>query len=285
MHTDDYLWLGLNALARAPSKDYFADGHRGGAVLSACFLAREEQLEPGVAECMAEIIQRRYAGTDLCAPFPDERPLPDAAERIIAAVTERIDGLRQAGHNVILPTLALKALAALPEAATPSRVAGICALARAFTARDPLDLEPGDDLPLLSQQADPAATILREFLRTGEAFAGRGQGWTGHLLTYGRALLDLGEFGYGRLASLAEPGFQLYLKRIRLGPLDTDRPRPEHGPAARLPHHLDYWQPKRDVEPGLGHLFKYPYGLYGLAARTGDAALVEQCWQASWRVF
>lgn len=285
MQGDHYLHLGLNALARAHTKDYFADGHRGGAIVSACFLAREEQLEAGVAECMAEIIQRRHAGTDLCAPFPDERPVPDAAEQIIAAATDRIDGLRQAGHNVILPTLALKALAALPEAATPSRVAGICALARAFVTRDPLTIEPGDDLPVLAQQADPAATILREFLHTGEAFAGRGQGWTGHLLTYGRALIDLRDLGYGATADLAEPGFQLYLKRIRLGPLESDRPRPEHGPAAFLPHQLGYWQPKRDLEPGLGHVFKYPYGFYGLAARTGDAALVEQCWKASWRVF
>ena len=120
-----------------------------------------------------------------------------------------------------LPTLVLKALRDLSNAATPSRVAGICQLIESFrTEHFPLA-----DYFVLSDILDHvrnAEFILTEFIDCSERFIGRGQGWSGHLLPYGRALFDLRELGYWELATQAEEGFKLYIRRIRKGPQDSD---------------------------------------------------------------
>ena len=66
-----------------------------------------------------------------------------------------------------------------------------------------------------------------------QAFDGRGQGWSGHLLTYARALLDLRTLGHDALAERAEHGFALF-DRIRKG-RETDIPRLHARPTPACP--------------------------------------------------
>ena len=71
-----YLRLGLNALGRATDLDYFADGHRSGAIISGCCLCREEPVDEGVGDAIAQGIDSLWVGTPLCADFPNEQDDP-----------------------------------------------------------------------------------------------------------------------------------------------------------------------------------------------------------------
>ena len=284
MLDESYLLRGLDAMSRAHETDYFADGHRGAAILVAYFLCREVELEAGAAERIRTSIDDHWTHTPLCAPFPDEDPEPGGVRRIVDALQDNMTGLRQAGHNVILPALALKALRQLPDAATPARVDGLCALVEAFTAVDDIHLEEDDQIPDWGAPAEVAEFVLAEWVRCIAAFEGRGQGWSGHLLTYSRALLDLREMGYDTLARQGEHAWKLYVKRIRMGPLETDRPRSEHPPSELFPHQRVYWEQRAPKPVGIGHVFKYPYGYYGLMALAQDARLKELCRQVAFHV-
>ena len=121
-----YLLYGLNALSRAHKFNYFLDGHRGGAIVSGVYLCRQNEVEAGVPAIVAHLIDDHWAHTELCAPFPDEASESRLLDRIVDCMAANMEGMRQAGHNVILPTLALKAFLELPTAITPERVDGVC---------------------------------------------------------------------------------------------------------------------------------------------------------------
>jgi hypothetical protein len=285
MLDEKYLQYGLDALSRAHLLNYFADGHRGAAIIAAYFFCHEVQVEPGVSDILRVLIDNQWVHTPLCEPFPSEGCDAEGIERILAVLEGNISYLRQAGHNVIFPTMALKAFSKLPELITPSRVQGICKLIEAFSTSEPLTLEPNDEAVNFNNTAVTAEFIFSELLRTIDAFDGRGQGWTGHLLTYGRALLDLRQLGYIRTAKLGEEAFSLYIKRIRMGPLDTDRPRPEHKPGELLPYQSGYWELRRDLSLNLGHSIKYPYGFYGFMPLVNNHELVRRCLNEIYHIF
>jgi hypothetical protein len=292
MLDDAYLVHGLNALSRAHETNYFTDGHRGAAVIAAYFLcrelardpAREGKMEEGAADVIRAMIDAHWTHSPLCAPLPEEEPRPELVTRIVETMQKNIFGLRQAGHNVILPTMALDAFRQRPETVTPTRVNGICKLIEAFTKVEDIHLREDNDRPNWDKPSDIAEFVLSELLRTIEAFEGRGQGWSGHLLTYARALLDLRELGYGGLARQGDRGLQLYIQRIRMGPLETDKPRPEHPPSDLRPHQRAYWEKRAERPIGIGHCFKYPYGYYGLLRLVGEGRLKRQCIQAAYHI-
>jgi hypothetical protein len=280
-----YLVHGLDALSRAHKTNYFTDGHRGAAIIAAYYFCCEVELEDGAADAIHAMIDAHWADTPLCAPFPEQDPQPERIFKITTTLHDHMDGLRQAGHNVILPTLALKAFRDLPETVTPARVDGICRLIEAFTTVENVRLEQDDDIPDWGEPPTVAPFVLSELLRAIEAFEGRGQGWSGHLLTYARALLDLRQLGYHALAQKGEHAFKLYIKRIRMGPLETDQPRPEHPPSDLRPHQLAYWQERAERPVGIGHCFKYPYGFYGLLGLVREENLRRHCMKAAYRIF
>ena len=284
MLEDAYLLRGLDALSRAHEMNYFTDGHRGAAIVSAYYLCREVEMEEGADDLVRAMIDQHWTHTALCAPLPNEAPDPDGIQRILGALRSNMTGLRVVGHNVILPALALKALQQFPHAVTPTRVDGLCKLIEAFDTVEDIRLEPGDELQDWGAPTDVAEFVLSEWLRCIKAFEGRGQGWSGHLLTYGRALFDLKEMGYETLARQGEHAFKLYLKRIRMGPLETDKPRAEHLPSDLFPHQRVYWGQRATQPVGIGHLFKYPYGFYGLMDLARDARLKQQCMQVAYHV-
>jgi hypothetical protein len=241
-------------------------------------------MEQGAEDVIRAIVDAHWTHSALCAPMPDEPPEPKGIQRIVETLRGQLAGLRQAGHNVILPALALKALRQVPDAVTPTRVNGICKLIEAFATVDEIHLEEDNDIPDLGAPAEVAAFVLSEWLHCIKAFEGRGQGWSGHLLTYSRALLDLRQTGYGALARQAEPAFKLYIKRIRMGPLERDVPRPEHPPSDLDPRQRAYWEGRARKPVGIGHLFKYPYGFYGLMGLAPDERLKRQCMQVAYHV-
>ena len=104
--TDDRpLWLRLKALCRAHERDYFADGHRDGAIISGVYLYRKNEAEPDAANTIATIVEKQWAATELCSPFVAERPAPVLVDQITATLGAHLTGLRQAGHNVISANL------------------------------------------------------------------------------------------------------------------------------------------------------------------------------------
>ncbi len=280
-----YLQYGLDALSRAHLSNYFADGHRGVAIIAAYFFCQEGEVEQGVSEILRTFIDKQWVNTPLCEPFPCETLDATGIERILEALEQSMNCLRQAGHNVILPTMALKAFKQLPEMVTPSRVQGICKLIEAFTTSETQILDQNDEVVDFNFSPVAAEFILSELLKTIEAFDGRGQGWSGHLLTYGRALLDLRQLGYIRTAQQGEHAFNHYIKRLRMGPLATDKPRPEHKPSILRPHQRAYWERRRGQSLNLGHSIKYPYGFYGLVALTKKHNLVNQCFDIAYHIF
>jgi hypothetical protein len=264
--------------------DYFADGHRGAAMIAAYYLCRREDLEPGAARMIGRRVDEIWSATPLFAPFPEESPDPALTGRITQALAASTDRLRQAGHNVIFPSLALKAMAEVPEAVTPSRVAGICRLIEAFTASDEPVAEGEVGVPGCEDLRTLAEFALAEALDTMERFDGRGQGWTGHLLTHTQAVVDLHLSGHADAARHARQGLALYVRRIRTGPGDGDRHIPEHPPADATPLTQRYWQARQASDIGLGHCLKYPYALYGLLDLAGGPHLRARCLEEAYRI-
>ena len=284
MHPD-LLRRGLDALAHAADFNYFLDGHRGGAVVSAWFFNEEGSTAADVDGIHEAMITREYLPMPQFEPFPGGPAVADAEQRILAAMTPGLSELRQAGHNIILPTLALKALRRLPEAATESRVAGICRLAECFTEHTDVPESRLEPLPEPSDAPAFGERLLEEWLACMDRFDGRGQGWSGHLLTTSRAVLDLEELGHHATARQALGGLAQYVRRVRQGPLDSDQQHQEHARHTNRPDELAYWQARQDRQLGFGHLLKYPYGFAGLAAAAHDDALLKRCSDAGWRVF
>lgn len=285
MLDNSYLIRGLDALSRAHATNYFVDGHKGASIVSAVFLCRENEVEPGVPEVLAEMLDRLWARSDLCAPFPAEAPDQDLIERVIAALRGNIGVLRQAGHNVIFASQALRAFRELPHAVTPSRVDGVCKLIEAFTESTDVDVAGASDVPDFRTSSAAADFVLDEARRTMRAFVGRGQGWSGHMLTFGQAMIDLRELGHDRVVADGLHAFRQYVARARMGPLDTDKQYREHERIEQCPIELAYWQGRKDGSAGIGHCFKYPYGFYGLFSRAADAVVKERCREESFRVF
>jgi hypothetical protein len=285
MFDERYLILGLDALCRAHQTDYFADGHRGAAIISAYYLCQENEVEDGVPEIIQEMIDSHWTHTPLCQPFPDEAADPSLLPTVLETMEQNIAGLRQVGHNVIFPSLALRVFRDLPETITPSRVAGLRRLIECFSSVDDITVTDEDSIPRLGASEEVAELVLAELLDTMQAFVGRGQGWSGHLLTYSRALLDLRAMGYDRVVQAGEEGFRVYLKRIRMGPGERDRVFNEHPDTPLRPLERAYWERRSQGSAALGHVFKYPYGFYGLMDLAQDAGLKQQCLDATFRIF
>lgn len=145
---------GLNALARAPEMNYFADGHRGAAMISAHLMCVDNDLDEVAAARIVELFDLNWAPTQLCQPFAEADPVDDAVEQVGKALAEGSGVLRQVGHDAIFAMHAIKGFRMLPETATPDRVAGVCNLIRAFTPWR--DVEPDEDV-----DPPPFASTLR----------------------------------------------------------------------------------------------------------------------------
>jgi hypothetical protein len=275
---DRLILLGLNALARAPELDYFADGHRGASLVAAHLLCAENGLEPVARTRIVHLFDQNWAPTKLCQPFPMHDADPSQIARIGAALVEGGDVLRQVGHNVIFAMLAIKAFRMLPSAATPERIDGVCRLIRSFTPWQDGPADPDVHPPPFADSVAASRFILREALAAIDRFAGFGQGFAGHMLTFGQALVELAATGDAELAERCRIPFCKYVTVTRRGPPADARRIPDHRPSAVRPRETAYWQSRGEKTLGIGHVFKYPYSYYDLLRRANDPEL-QQAWE------
>ena len=267
--------LGLNALARAPEMNYFADGHRGAAMISAHLMCVDNQLDDAAATRIVELFDLNWAPSKLCKPFPEGDPVPDATERIGKSLAEGGGVLREVGHDAIFAMHAIKAFRMLPQTATRERVDGVCDLIRAF--KPWRDVPPDDDIdppPFTDEQA-ASKFILNEASDSIDRFVGFGQGFAGHMLTFGQSLVELAAMGDVEWAESCRTAFRKYVTVTRQGPKPDDRKIADHKKTKLRPKDPAYWDKRGNKTLGIGHVSKYPYAYYDLLERANDPELAE----------
>ena len=265
--------LGLNALARAHEMDYFADGHRGAGMVSAHLLCIDNNLDEQAASRIVELVDLNWASTALCKAFPDAEPEPERVAEIGAALAEGGEVLRQVGHNAIFAMLAIKAFRMIPDAATPERIDGVCSMIRSFTPWRNVEPDADVDPPPFAETAAASQFILREADAAIDRFVGFGQGYAGHMLTFGQALVELAAMGDVQWAESCRTAFRKYVTVTRHGPEPDSQRRPDHKPSDLRPTDSAYWKNRGNNTVGIGHVFKYPYSYYDLLRRASDPKL------------
>lgn len=268
--------LGLNALARAPEMSYFRDGHRGAAMISAHLLCVDNELDDASVARIVELFDLNWASSKLCQSYPEADPDPRAVEKVGLALADGSGVLREVGHDAIFAMHAIKAFRMLPAAATAPRVKGVCNLIRSF--KPWRDVEPDDDInpPPFSDAVASSRFILNEALASIDRFRGYGQGFAGHMLTFGQSLVELAAMGDVEWAESCRVAFRKYVTVTRRGPEPGARKISDHKPSKLRPTDTAYWNQRGDKTLGIGHVFKYPYGYYDLLSRANDPELARR---------
>lgn len=279
------LLLGLNALARSHTLNYFTDGHRGAAILSAHLLCVDNKLDGQARSRIEELIDLNWTSTALCKPFPDVKADPSRIDEIGLALTEGGETLRQVGHNAIFAMLAIKAFRMVPGAATPERIDGVCELIRSFTPWRDVDPDPAVDPPPFVDAKAASRFVLHETSDAIDRFLDYGQGYAGHMLTFGQSLVELAAMGDVKWAEGCRTAFRKYVTVTRLGPAPDDKPRSEHAATDLRPTDAAYWRKRGDNTVSIGHVFKYPYAYYDLLRRADDADLTRELDAKAFRIF
>ncbi|MBI1310499.1 hypothetical protein GC176_04260 [bacterium] len=277
--------LGLNALARAHELDYFTDGHRGAALIAAHLMIDGNEMDERARSRIVELFDLNWATKPLCKPFPDEKPDPDGIARIGAALAANGETLLQVGHNAIFAMLAIKGFRLLPEAATPKRIDGICEMIRSFTPWHDIMPDKDVDPPPFTDAKAASQFILREARDAVDRFVGYGQGFAGHMLTFGQSLVELAAMGDVDWAESCRTAFRKYVTVTRQGPAADDKRYTDHRPSKLRPNQAEYWAKRGDHSVGIGHVFKYPYSYYELLRRANDAALAKEWDARAYHVF
>lgn len=277
--------LGLNALARAPQQNYFADGHRGAALISAHLMCVDNELGDATSNRIAELFDRNWASSKLCGPFPQADPVDDAVERIGKALAGGGGVLREVGHDAIFAMHAIKGFRMLPELATAARVDGVCQLIGAIKPWRDVAPDEAIDPPAFEDSAAASKFILKEASEAIDRFKGFGQGFAGHMLTFGQSLVELAAMGDVEWAESCRTAFRKYVTVTRQGPQPGDRPIKDHQVSKLRPDDAEYWQQRGEKTLGIGHVFKYPYAYYDLLARADDPPLQQELDAKAWQLF
>lgn len=278
--------LGLNALARAHTMSYFADGHRGAALVAAHLMCEENHLPEAARARIEQLFDLNWAKTPLCATFPDADADPSQVKKIGEALMEAHGSLREVGHNAIFAMHAVRGFRLMPELATPQRIDGVCKLIRAIKPWHD-DVQPAEDVkpPPFKDAAAASAFVLREASAAIDKWTGRGQGFSGHMLTFGQALIELAEMGDADWAESCREAFRKYVTITRKGPSPDDKVYAEHKPSKLRPNSAEYWKQRGDKQVDIGHAFKYPYSYYDLLRRVNDDAIKQELDTKAWRGF
>ena len=271
-----YLYLGLCGMARAHQANAMA-GHLGAAVVTGYFIGEElpdldERVYAGIEKELNQIMgggeafwyDADKAGItipDLFQPFPDETvaEVPDLQTKlatISTALAANIDTLREAGHNVIFSSIAIRALKDHPQYATDSIVGGIGKLIARFddagTGRgyygkergwvQGTDVELGDDtnFPAYRNQQEMVEVVIDELIQSA-AIRRQGFGGLFHIINHAAAITELSRLGYGPLAVRGLPVHHQHVRLWRSLP-DVEN---ELGPlkaAQHDPRTPEYWQ-------------------------------------------
>jgi len=284
MLDNSYLILGLDGLSHAHGQHYFRDGHLATSVIAARYLCLENGLDEPTQDLIKARIDHELRDEPLFLPAPDEPADSALLQQLLETLAGGIGDLREVGHNIIFGAAALKAFRDCPEAITPTRIEGICRLIDDFTITRDVDLAEDDGIPGIAVESDLIGFIFREYLRTVALYTGYGQGWAGHLITIGHAVIELSRMGYPQLAAQAHEAYRMYIRTIRRGPEKSDRRIPEHPPASLTPLNEAYWKHRKQIRPGLGHAFKYAWSFYNLLRGLDDPELKQRCSAEGYRI-
>lgn len=158
-------------------------------------------------------------------------------------------------------------------------------LIRCFTPWRDVKPDPDIDPPPFAESAAASKFILREAIAAIDRFAGFGQGFAGHMLTFGEALVELAAMGDVEWAESCRTAFRKYVTVTRQGPGPDAKRYAEHRRTDLRPVDLEYWRRRGDKSLSIGHVFKYPYSCYNLLRRAADPEL-ERAWNArAYRLF
>jgi hypothetical protein len=298
-----FLYQGLCGLARAHRANAMA-GHLGAALVAGHLLSEAHpELEAGVHAGIARDLDRIVAGEEslwfdpvdagigipeLFEPFPTEPPQPERIPAIADALAGNIDHNREAGHNAIFASLALRALGDHPEHATPALLDGILRLihlfddatpgpgyygaARGWLDGDAVALPDDPDLPAYPDEAAMRDAVFDELIDTASL---RRQGYGGlfHIVNHSQALVHLARLGHGALGRRGLAAHHHHLRLYRSLPDVAD----ELGPLVKAHHDprtAAHWEQRDSVQwsAWLSHRVKTLYAFLDLlpAVRSED---------------
>jgi hypothetical protein len=266
---------GLDGMSHvAENGNTFAGGHNAAAVISSTFFCREQGLD---VDTQKEILAFLDSGL-LKNPIYAAAPPNEAADpRLIDGLLEDLDAgiatLRGKGHNIIFAVACLKALRAVPETATPARIDGLRKMVRSFgRTRGEAPKDP-DPLVGLDDEQKFVNFVFEEFLRA------KGNGFDGHVVTIGHALVELHRMGHEELARKGVPAYWQWVRRARAGDGERAGEVASASPRAPTPLDREYWatQAKHRIgEIVSSHTVKYPYSFYALAKYVKDEDLKKR---------
>src|SRR4051794_27015741 len=226
---------GLDGMSRvADAGNTFAGGHNAAAVISSAFFCHEQKLDADTQkEILTYLDARLFKNPIYAAARPSEAADPRLVEGLLEDLDAGIATLRGKGHNIIFAVASLKALLAVPEAATPERVGGLRKMVRSFGkaggGKGP-EAETSDGFVDLTDEGKFIHFILEEFLRA------KGDGFDGHVVTIGHALVELPRMGHKGLAKKGVPAYWQWVRESRADPVTA--PAPREGPT---PLTCEYW--------------------------------------------
>jgi hypothetical protein len=264
---------GLDGMSRVTEKgSVFGLGHNAAAVISSAFFCREQKLDTDTQkEIRAYLDARLLKNSIYAAPRPKEAADPRLVEGLLEDLDAGIAKVRGKGHNIIFAVASLKALRAVPEAATPERIDGLRKMVRSFgKTKGAVEKDP-EPLVGLDDERTFIHFIFEEFLKAA------GDGFDGHVVTIGHALVELYRMGHKDLARKGVPAYWEWVRGARsnegAGAVESAPP------TAPTPLTRDYWaaQAKRRVgEIVSSHTIKYPYSFYALAKDVTDEDLKKR---------
>ena len=258
---------GLDGMSRVADKgNVFGLGHNAAAVISSAFFCREQKLDADTQKEVLAYLDARLLKNPI---YETARPKEAADPKLVEGLVEDLDAgiatLRGKGHNIIFAVTSLKALRAVPEAATPERIDGLRKMVKSFgktNGKAPADERKGG-LVDLADEGKFIHFVLEEFLRA------KGDGFDGHVVTIGHALVELHRMGHKDLAKKGVPAYWQWVREARADEAKA-APAPREAPT---PLTREYWaaQAKRRVgEIVSSHTIKYPYSFYALAKDVTD---------------
>ena len=265
---------GLDGMSRvAETGNTFGLGHNAAAVISSAFFCREQKLD---ADTQKEILAFLDGGLLKSPIYAAARPKEAAEPKLVEGLLEDLDAgiatLRGKGHNIIFAVTCLKALREVPEAATPERIDGLRKMVRSFgKTKGGVEKDP-EPLVGLDDEQKFVHFIFEEFLKA------KGDGFDGHVVTIGHALVELHRMGHKELARKGVPAYWEWVRGARAANEGEGEVSPAP-PRAPTPLTREYWaaQAKRHVGGIVGsHMVKYPYSFYALAKDVKDEDLKKR---------
>ena len=266
---------GLDGMSRVADRgSTFAGGHNAAAVISSAFFCREQRLDADTQKEILAYLDARLLKNPI---YAEARPSEAADPGLVAGLLEDLDAgiatLRGKGHNIIFTVASLKALRAVPEAATPGRIDGLRKMVRSFgKARGEAAKDP-DPLVGLDDEKKFVHFVFEEFLRA------KGDGFDGHVVTIGHALVELHRMGHEELARKGVPAYWQWVREARAGDDEGGGEVAPTPPGAPTPLDREYWaaQAKHRIgEIVSSHTVKYPYSFYALAKDVKDEGLKKR---------